>query len=106
MTSFSARKPSPTGNTCKAELDKATQHGFVTSTGQHIPLATGCAAPFRLDSGIVGAISVTRSRYETTDADLLRFGPLVVTAAKEVVAQRARTTPPGPVLPLRLRLAV
>ncbi len=81
----------------QAELDKASRQGFVTSTGQHIPLAAGCAAPFRLDSGIVGAISVTRSRYETTDADLHRFGPLVVTAAKEVAAQRPWTIPPGPV---------
>ena len=80
----------------QAELDKASGQGFVTSTGQHIPLAAGCAAPFRLDSGIVGAISVTRSRYETTDADLLRFGPLVITAAKEVAAQRPLLTPPGP----------
>jgi DNA-binding IclR family transcriptional regulator len=80
----------------QAELDKANQQGFVTSTGQHIPLAAGCAAPFRLDSGIVGAISVTRSRYETTDADLLRFGPLVITAAKEIAAQHCSTTPPGP----------
>jgi DNA-binding IclR family transcriptional regulator len=81
----------------QAELDKASQQGFVTSTGQHIPLAAGCAAPFLLDSGIVGAISVTRSRYETTDADLLRFGPLVVTAARQVAAQRPLTTAPGPV---------
>ena len=64
------------------------------------------AAPFRLDSGIVGAISVTRSRYETTDADLLRFGPLVVAAAKEVAAQHPVTTPPGlQYVPLSLRRA-
>ena len=81
----------------QSELDKATRQGFVTSTGQHIPLAAGVAAPFRLDSGIVGAISVTRSRYETTDADLLRFGPLVAAAAKEVAAQHPPTTPPGPI---------
>ena len=81
----------------RVELDKAEEQGFVTSTGQHIPLAAGVAAPFRLDSGLVGAISVTRSRYETTDADLLRFGPLVAAAAKAVAAQRPVTTPPGPV---------
>ncbi len=77
------------------ELDKAERQGFVTSTGQHIPLASGVAAPFRLDSGIAGAVSVTRSRYETTEADLLRFGPMVAAAGKELAAQRPHATPPG-----------
>ena len=80
-----------------AELDKAG-HARVSSPapGSTSPSRPACAAPFRLDSGIVGAVSVTRSRYETTEADLLRFGPLVAAAAeRKSPRRRPPTTPPG-----------
>jgi DNA-binding IclR family transcriptional regulator len=67
-----------------AEIADAQDQGYVMSVGQHIPLAAGVAAPFRLPSGLVGAVSITRSRYETDDADLNRFAPLAVATAQQI----------------------
>lgn len=66
------------------ELEVAQDQGYVMSVGQHIPLAAGVAAPFRLPSGLVGAVSITRSRYETDDADLNAFAPLAVATAQRI----------------------
>ncbi|MEU2005708.1 IclR family transcriptional regulator C-terminal domain-containing protein [Rhodococcus sp. NPDC019616] len=59
--------------------------GHTISIGQHFPLAAGVAAPFRF-GGLLGAVSVTRPRYDTTDADLLRFAPQVQDAARRLAA--------------------
>ncbi len=50
--------------------------------------------PFRLSSGLVGAISVTRSKYETTEPTSSAYGPLVVSAVTGL-ADRASTAPPN-----------
>ncbi|WP_368680380.1 IclR family transcriptional regulator C-terminal domain-containing protein (plasmid) [Rhodococcus opacus] len=64
---------------------------YTVSVGQHFALAAGVAAPFRF-GGLLGAVSVTRPRYDTTDADLLRFAPQVQDAARRLSA-----LPPEPV---------
>ena len=64
-----------------ADLAKAEQAGYVTSVGQHIPLAAGVAAPFLTATGEKAAVSATRPRYSTSDDDLARIGPLVCDAA-------------------------
>jgi len=59
--------------------------GYTISVGQHFALAAGVAVPFRF-GGLLGAVSVTRPRYDTTDADLLRFAPQVQDAARRLSA--------------------
>lgn len=76
-----------------AEIADAQNHGYVMSVGQHIPLAAGVAAPFRLPSGLVGAVSITRSRYETDDADLNKFAPLAVATAQQITDLSANHHP-------------
>jgi DNA-binding IclR family transcriptional regulator len=66
------------------DMRVAREAGYVTSVGQHIPLAAGVAAPVRITPDLVAAVSVTRLRYSTTDADLERLGPIVRKAADEV----------------------
>lgn len=78
----------------EAAVAEGQRQGFVTSIGQHIPLAAGVAAPFRLRSGLVGAISVTRSKYETSPADLSAYGPLVRAAADTLAAMVPDTAAP------------
>ncbi|WP_345363610.1 IclR family transcriptional regulator domain-containing protein [Saccharopolyspora cebuensis] len=63
------------------ELAGAEQAGYVTSVGQHIPLAAGVAAPFAAVTGEKAAVSATRPRYSTSDDELTRIGPLVRDAA-------------------------
>ena len=71
------------------------------SVGQHIPLAAGVAAPFRLASGLAGAVSITRSRYETDDAELNSYAPMAMEAAREIENLSAEHEPQ----PLRPRTA-
>lgn len=79
------------------ELDRAARDGFVTSVGQHIPLAAGVAAPFVTASGEVAAVSATRPRYSTTDEDLARLGPLVRDAAARLSALPPSVPDRGPI---------
>jgi DNA-binding IclR family transcriptional regulator len=58
-------------------LRTARKVGFVISVGQHIPLAAGVASPLQIAPGLVGSVSATRLRHDTTDADLERLGPIV-----------------------------
>ncbi|PQP20833.1 IclR family transcriptional regulator [Rhodococcus opacus] len=71
--------------------------GYTVSVGQHFALAAGVAASFRF-GGLLGAVSVTRPRYDTTDADLLRFAPHVQDAARRLSALPlpSATDSPGP----------
>nr|WP_271211749.1 IclR family transcriptional regulator [Rhodococcus wratislaviensis]GLK37931.1 hypothetical protein GCM10017611_47960 [Rhodococcus wratislaviensis] len=59
--------------------------GYTISVGQHFALAAGVAAPFRF-GGLLGAVSVTRPRFDTTDDDLRRFVPQVQDAARRLSA--------------------
>jgi DNA-binding IclR family transcriptional regulator len=56
----------------------------VISVGEHIPLAAGVAAPLRFGPDLVAALSATRLRHSTTDADLERLGPMVRKAADAI----------------------
>lgn len=64
-----------------ADLAEAEAAGYVTSVGQHIPLAAGVAAPFQAVTGETAAVSATRPRYSTSDEELAKIGPLVRDAA-------------------------
>lgn len=64
-----------------ADLAGAEEVGYVTSVGQHIPLAAGVAAPFLAATGEKAAVSATRPRFSTSDDELARIGPLVRDAA-------------------------
>ena len=66
------------------DLRIAREAGYVISVGQHIPLAAGVAAPLRFAPDLVAAVSVTRLRHSTTDADLERLGPIVRKAADDI----------------------
>ncbi|SHN60986.1 transcriptional regulator, IclR family [Geodermatophilus obscurus] len=66
------------------DLRMAREAGYVISVGQHIPLAAGVAAPLRFAPDLVAAVSVTRLRHSTTDADLERLGPIVRKAADDI----------------------
>ena len=50
--------------------------------------------------GLVAAISVTRPRYNTTEEDLLRFGPLVTEARQELLTAVRNTAAPAPPAPI------
>ena len=85
-----------------AMLDEALQiareAGYVISIGQHIPLAAGVAAPLHIAPGLVGSVSATRLRHDTTDTDLERLGPVVRKAAdaiEDVARYRAPTERPA-----------
>ena len=58
--------------------------GYVVSVGQHIPLAAGVAAPFRVGPHLVGSVSATRLRHSTDDTDLHHLGPMTQKAAGAV----------------------
>lgn len=78
-------------------IAQTRERGFALSVGQHFPLAAGVAVPMRTQ-GLVAAISVTRPRYSTTEADLLDFAPLVAQARQELLAAVRNTgvsTRPG-----------
>ncbi len=62
----------------------AREAGYVVSTGQFIPLAAGVAAPLQFAPDLVAAVSVTRLRHSTTDADLERLGSMVRKAADDI----------------------
>lgn len=64
-----------------ADLAEAETAGYVTSVGQHIPLAAGVAAPFQTETGETAAVSATRPRYSTSDEELAEIGPLLRDAA-------------------------
>lgn len=78
-----------------ADLTNSRDQGYVISVGQHIPLAAGVASPFRLPSGLVGSVSITRSRYETDEADLRGFAPLAIATAQRI-AELSADHPPAP----------
>lgn len=73
--------------TNRAELEellrRSHRDGVTFSTGQHVALAAGVAAPVHAP-GLLGAVSVTRPRHETSEDDLERFAPLVREAAHRV----------------------
>jgi DNA-binding IclR family transcriptional regulator len=74
--------------------------GYVISVGQHIPLAAGVAAPLRVGPELVAALSTTRLRHNTTDADLDHLGPIVRKAADALAdAARDRTAAEKPARP-------
>jgi DNA-binding IclR family transcriptional regulator len=64
-------------------VQKSRQDGITISIGQHVALASGVAAPLRV-AGLIGAISATRLRHETTTADLERFAVHVRDAIDEI----------------------
>ncbi|MGP3769409.1 IclR family transcriptional regulator [Streptomyces sp. SDT5-1] len=67
-----------------ARLVQQSRHdGITISIGQHVALAAGVAAPLRA-SGLIGAISVTRLRHETTTEDLERFAVHVRNTIAEI----------------------
>ncbi|OSM44506.1 IclR family transcriptional regulator [Nesterenkonia sp. PF2B19] len=76
-------------------LDEAGARGYVTSIGQHIPLAAGVAAPFRTPDGQIGAVSATRPRTETSTTDLEAIAAQVIAAA-QALGSSAVTTPVAP----------
>ena len=79
-------------------LQIAREAGYVISIGQHIPLAAGVAAPLQIAPGLVGSVSATRLRHDTTDTDLERLGPVVRKAAdaiEDVARYRAPTESPA-----------
>ncbi|WP_350247685.1 IclR family transcriptional regulator C-terminal domain-containing protein [Rhodococcus sp. D-6] len=69
----------------EAVLAQDRANGYTISVGQHFALAAGVAAPFRFGE-LLGAVSVTRPRYDTSDEDLRRFAPLVQDAARRLSA--------------------
>jgi len=71
----------------------AREAGYAISVGQHIPLAAGVAAPLQIAPNLVGSVSATRLRHNTTDADLERLGPLVRKAA-DAIADATRHPAP------------
>jgi DNA-binding IclR family transcriptional regulator len=86
----------------RAALDDAVQTareaGYVISVGQHIPLAAGVAAPLQIAPGLIGSVSATRLRHDTTDSDLERLGPVVRKAAdaiEDVARHRAPAERPA-----------
>ncbi|MBM7804478.1 DNA-binding IclR family transcriptional regulator [Geodermatophilus bullaregiensis] len=66
------------------DLRVTREAGYAISVGQHIPLAAGVAAPLRFGPDLVAAVSATRLRHSTTDADLERLGPMVRKAADAI----------------------
>lgn len=66
------------------DMRAARDAGYAASVGQHIPLAAGVAAPLRVGPNLVAAVSATRLRLGTTDADLQRLGPIVGKAADAI----------------------
>jgi DNA-binding IclR family transcriptional regulator len=79
--------------TDRAELERllrqARQDGVTISIGKHVALAAGVAAPFRV-GGLLGAVSATRPRHETSHAELQRLAPLV----RETALKVSRLTTP------------
>jgi DNA-binding IclR family transcriptional regulator len=84
----------------EALLCRDREDGVSISVGQHVPLAAGVAAPLRA-AGLLGAVSATRPRHETSHADLERFAPLVRDTAHRASRlavpplQPADSPPPG-----------
>lgn len=72
-------------------LQQARQDGVAISIGQHVALAAGVGAPLRA-AGLLGAISATRPRHETSRGDLEHFAPLVRETARRA-SRSALDTP-------------
>ena len=74
-------------------IAQTRERGYALSVGQHFPLAAGVAVAVRTH-GLLGAISVTRPRYNTDLDDLLGFAPMLTEAAQELSTAVGRHTIP------------